>query len=468
MSGTYTLGEKKERPGVYHRKENGSATLAAATDGVAAAIISSNWGPLNEAVEIDKSESDNIGEIFGSGTAEDVIGQIFEGGATTCIAVRIGTISTSEENVTSGTYATITLDSAIKLTAKYVGDRSLSVSVRDSITDEGKECIIYEDSTQLEKFTFSAATEVQELVDTINAMSSLITAEFLKTATISDVTQSKFTEGTQPTVDNESYSNGLEVLASYNWNAMCVDTVDSTVHKLVAKYLNKIEEAGKYPMAVVAEDNTKASYNTRITNAKAFNDYKMCYVLNDTVDSYGNTVNGYKLAAYTTGLIVGTKSTQAITHQVVDFSDIKEVLTDAQIKKALKSGCIVYTKNLKGEVWVEKGINTLVNPGSDLDEGWRKIKRVRVRHELMERIDINTEDIIGKVNNDTAGRSVFITRAQAVIDDMIAEGKLTSGTVYEDDKNVAQGDSAWFIIAVDDPDSLEIIYIAYKFRFAVE
>lgn len=460
MSGTYTLGEKKERPGVYHRKENSSITLGTATDGVAAAIIRGNWGPLNEVVNIDKSERDSLSKIFGSsGTAVDVIEQIFAGGATTCIAVRIGT---------GGAKATITLSEVIELTAKYEGNRTLSVSIRDSITDKGMECIIYDGSIQLEKFTFPDKSAVQELVDTINATSIIVTAKLLKTGEIVAVTQSAFTAGGDPTTTNEAYSKGLEILASYSWNAMCVDTVDTAVHTLVAKYLDKIEEAGRYPIAVVAEDNTKVSYDNRIANAKAFNNYKMCYVLNDVVDSSGNVINGYKLSAFTTGLIVGTNSTQAITHKVVDFTDTKEILTDANIKKALKSGCIVYTKSLKGEVWVEKGINTLVNPGSDLDNGWKKIKRVRVRHELMERIDINTEDIIGKVNNDTAGRSVFITRAQAVIDDMVAEGKLTSGSVYEDDKNVAQGDSAWFVVAVNDPDSLEIIYITYKFRFSAE
>ena len=458
MSGTYVLGETKERPGIYHRKENGSTTLLAATDGVAAALIKGNWGPINEAVEIDKSESDNISEIFGTGTA-DVIEQIFNGGATTCIAVRIGS---------GGTAASITLDEAITLTAKYVGDRALSVTIKDSLAGSEKECVLYEGTTQLEKFTFSAATAVQELVDTINSLSNVITAKYVKDATISNVTQSKFTGGTQPSVDNDAYSKGLDILGIYSWNTMCVDTNDSTVHKLVAKYLDTMETAGKYPMAVVAEDNNTVNYETRLTNAAAYNDYKMCYVLNDVIDDNGNVINGYKLAAYTTGLIVGTKSTQSITHKVVDFTDTKEVLSDAQITKALKSGCIVYTKSSKGEVWVEKGINTLVNPSIELDEGWKKIKRVRVRNELMERIDINTEDVIGKINNDTAGRSVFISKAQAVIDDMIAEGKLTSGTITEDSQNVAKGDSAWFVIAVDDPDTLETIYLTYKFRFAAE
>ena len=36
----------------------------------------------------------------------------------------------------------------------------------------------------------------------------------------------------------------------------------------------------------------------------------------------------------------------------------------------------------------------------------------------------------------------------------------------EDESNPAEGDSAWFVIAVDDLDSLETIYLTFGFEFA--
>ena len=51
---------------------------------------------------------------------------------------------------------------------------------------------------------------------------------------------------------------------------------------------------------------------------------------------------------------------------------------------------------------------------------------------------------------------------------MIAEGKLISGSVYEDPAHPAKGDSAWFIIDVLDLDSIEKVYITYRFSFAEE
>ena len=51
---------------------------------------------------------------------------------------------------------------------------------------------------------------------------------------------------------------------------------------------------------------------------------------------------------------------------------------------------------------------------------------------------------------------------------MIAENKLISGEVTEDPRNPAKGDSAWFIISVQDLDSIEKVYITYQFMFAEE
>ena len=72
------------------------------------------------------------------------------------------------------------------------------------------------------------------------------------------------------------------------------------------------------------------------------------------------------------------------------------------------------------------------------------------------------------MDNDPDGRAAVIAAAQRVIDAMVGEKKLLSGTVIEDEGNPAQGDSAWFIIAVDDLDSIETIYLTFRFRFAAE
>ena len=109
--------------------------------------------------------------------------------------------------------------------------------------------------------------------------------------------------------------------------------------------------------------------------------------------------------------------------------------------------------------------HTLVNPDTDADEGWKKIKRVRVRHELFNRIDKALNPIIGKINCDDNGVNNVVRLVKGVITEMIQESKLSDGDMYEDSENPRTNDSAYFIVRADDVDTLEKIYLAYQFRF---
>ena len=120
------------------------------------------------------------------------------------------------------------------------------------------------------------------------------------------------------------------------------------------------------------------------------------------------------------------------------------------------------------QIWIEKAINTLVTLAANQDAGWKKIRRVKERFELMSRVEETIEGMVGAVDNDADGRAAIIAAAQRVVDAMVGEKKLLSGTVIEDEANPAEGDSAWFIIAVDDLDSIETIYLTFRFRFAAE
>ena len=62
--------------------------------------------------------------------------------------------------------------------------------------------------------------------------------------------------------------------------------------------------------------------------------------------------------------------------------------------------------------------------------------------------------------------ALLVSQLQAIGDNMIAEGKLTAITVSESAVNVADGDSAWFDIDVVDKDSMEHIYLSYRFQFS--
>ena len=183
----------------------------------------------------------------------------------------------------------------------------------------------------------------------------------------------------------------------------------------------------------------------------------------------GVTVPGYLNAARIGGIIAAVPANQSVTHYVVSgYSGLAEALTNTQIESALLGGCLVLTTNSSGQVWIEQGINTLITPTGNQDAGWKKIRRVKTRFELMQRIGDTVEPLVGKVDNDPDGRGAVIAAGQGIIDTMIGEKKLLGGSMIEDENYPAQGDSAWFLIAVDDIDSIEKFYLTYRFRFAPE
>lgn len=472
--GTFTVGETKIRPGEYHRIENGGGIVAAgARNGIIAGVIQANWGPLNKVVEFDPSTS--VKKIFGAGAGktQGMIDTMFSGGATKGYFVRVGT---------GGTAASVTLtDSAteaadvVTITAKYVGTRAFTVTIRDSLVNTSKrECIIFDGTSEFEKVTFDKAASVGEAAALVAAFADSENFTATKVAdgngTLKTVAQGAFTAGTDPTVNTEAYSAALVELEPYAFNVICVDSDATAVHAVVEAFINRIYAAGLYPMTVLSVPKSVSNtLSVRMAQAAAFNNAKIIYVLNGGVDNEGNTIEGFMNAARIGGIIAAVPANQSVTHYVVSgYVSLSEPLTNTQIEAALQSGCLVLTANSSGQVWIEQGINTLITPSGDEDAGWKKIRRVKTRFEMMQRIGDTVEALVGKVNNDTDGRAAIVAAGQGILDTMVAEKKISAGTMTEDDANPAKGDSAWFVIAADDLDSIEKFYLTYRFRFAPE
>ncbi len=124
--------------------------------------------------------------------------------------------------------------------------------------------------------------------------------------------------------------------------------------------------------------------------------------------------------------------------------------------------------NKAKQVWIDNAVNTLIALADDQDEGWKKIRRVKTRFELIRRINTTTDELVGKVDPDNNGKATVISQMQSVGDAMREEGKLVACTVTESNVYKANSDSAWFDIDVIDKDSMEHIYLTFLFRFSTE
>lgn len=463
----YKKGEKKVRPGLYQRYENrGASTTAGALVGYCAITIQADWGPLNEVVT---ASAENLTRLFGNGGTVADAQALFDGGASTVYVCRIGT---------GGTKANLTLKdstsaSAVTVEALYPGKREFAVSVKAVLGDSTKkEFIITEGATVLEKFVFNAGSnEPDNLVAAVAETGSAyvtVTKATGGNGILAPIQQVVMTGGVNPTVTTADYSAGFNALETMDWNTITVDTDDNAVHALLASFMNRVYETGKFAMCVVGDPLTVA-LTERFNKSRAFNDELVVYFGSGWIDSMGNKIDGHKAVNHVAGVIASTTSDKAITHLVIKgAADLAERLTNEQYIDAINSGCLMLSMSPDKQVWFDSGINTLLTPDADQDEGWQKIKRVAVRNELMMRMDRTISKKVGRVINDADGQADVIQAGQAVLNEMVNEcGKLLPGATFHlDANNPPQGDSAWFVIDADDADTMEKIYLLYRFRYS--
>lgn len=463
MAGYFLIGETKVRPGSYFNiGKNGDASTADVINGVTAVIFRSDFGPVGYAVELTAEEG--YESTYGTGGTTDAIRQALDGGARTIIACRLGT---------GGTEASITLkdetnEDAITISAKYPGAKDFSVTIKEKLTDSTvKQCVIYSGTKAVETIDFNAGN-AQSLVNAFSSSSSFIAkaADGKEEAILANTLQSKMNPGTDPVITTEDYSNAFSAVEPFMFNTICIDTEDSSIHLLLAAFVDRIFESGNLTQAVVAEKSS-VDIEERMARAAAFNDEKMIYVLNSKVDVAGETMEGYQTAARIAGMVGSVSSRLSLTHTVVTgFSDLYERMTNSNVIKAEKKGCIVLTMNTEKQIWIDSAINTLITPPDNKDAGWKKIRRVKTRFELLRRCNEATDKLVGKVDNDPNGRKTIIGQLLEIGSNMIAEGKLVSFNAAESNLYVADGDSCWFVLNVIDKDSAEHIYLFYNFQFS--
>lgn len=468
----FTLGQPMKRPGTYQRYENaGNSSSASTVNGTCAALFSASWGPLNQVVML--ADDSQVFKYFGSGGTTKVLDRVFKGGASKVLAVRGGS---------GGAASTLTLKdtgttpaSAITVTAKYPGARAFSLLLRDSLTDTTKrEFILYEGAVEREVFSFalSSGGEVDALIAAA-ANSQYVTMAkatgYSGTGKLASLALTAMTGGTDPTLDAAAYSAAMSLLEAYRFNAVCIDTNDTDIQAVLAGFVDRVFQAGLLTQAVLGEPTTVA-YLTRLQDAAAYNDKCVVYIGSGWHDSATDEdVQGYLAAAQIAGMLAAIAANNSLAHKyITDAAYPLEVLSNSQLDAAIDNGMLALSTDASGNVWIDSDLTTLVSTTEPDDAGWKKIRRVKERFELLNRVSDATAPLNGNVDNDADGRSAVIKAAQGVVNDMIAEKKLFAGAkVTLDAANAPTGDSAWFVITpIDDVDSLEKSYLTFGFRFS--
>lgn len=499
MAVFYTQGEQKIRPGVYQRHVNTDAAAASdAQDGICAIPVQAAWGPLNKVVT--NSNALQLTETYGSGTygsgyTVPAAAAMFAGGAETVYTYRLGTGGTKASKTLtytapSGSSAVTNLNSgSLTITALYPGTMPISIAVQNKIGySTYKQFFVYANGSLVETFDFESndASDAESITVTTQEGANLIAAtaasQYVTVAVpasgtsptivpITEAASGSLTGGANPTVANTNYSDAFEAFEQYYYNCIAIDVNDDanlTLSLLLQNYLDNAYQYGKLGIAVVGEPTTVA-FATRLTHAQAFNDAKVVY-LGGGYMAGQTSYDGVLGICYTAGVIASTPSNQGITHTVINgATDLNESLTYSQYEDAIMAGMLMVSMAPDGSIWYDSGITTLTDPDeATQDDGWKKIRRVKVRFEMIDRLDRALSPKVGKISADSDGISDVIQAGQRVLDSMANnEGKLQAGATFTEDKNMPYTtDSAWFIIQADDVDSLEKIYLQYRFRYS--
>ena len=465
----YNAGETKKRPGVYQRHTNvGFTADSAAQDGICAIPVQASWGPLGKVVKntqmSDLEKNYGVG-AYAAGHTVPAAAAMFEGGASTVYTYRLGT---------GGKEATKELATGVTVTAKYPGTMPISVAVQAKLGDTTKKLFhVYTGKALVETWEFNAdgAAEGANLVAATAASQYVVVTGTAAEVPVLAVATGALTGGENPTVANTDYSAAFAALEPYYYNTIALDVDEDenmTLGLMLQSYLDNAYRMGKLGIAVLGE-KTSVAFATRCTHAKAFNDAKVVY-LGGGWKSGTESKDGVMAICYTAGVIASTPSNQGITHTAVTgATDLCEALTYAQYEEAIDAGMLMVSLSTDGTIWYDSGITTLVTPDDvTQDAGWKKIRRVKVRFELIDRLDHVLAPKVGKVSADSDGIADIVQAGQRVLDQMAnSEGKLHTGATFkEDPANPYTGDSAWFIIQADDIDSLEKIYLQYQFRYS--
>lgn len=469
MGFVYREGDSPKRPAVYRRSSNdgSSSSIVSALDGYGALPVKTSWGPLGQVTtHYSKEYKKTVKKMYGEGGTLSVVSAYMAGGLSTLRLYRLGN---------GGEKGTLTLKSgeseAVVLTLKYPGERALTASVRDSLSEENmRELVIYDGAVELESISFEAGeNEPKNLATAVTAQKSeYVTAKATENVTgaLTEVAQQEFTGGKDPVVTNDDYMSAFEAFEPYFYNTIALDTTDPAVQMLLLEYLAAAADEGNLGLSVIGESG-KSALSDRMKHAAQKNSATTIYFGSDYESADGTVISGAEAIATVAGVIASTPSNESIVHsQMPGATNVTEHLKNREYNQAIESGLLLLSVMANGTVGFDSGVNTLIDPSDEQDEGWKKIKRVKVRHEVFNRLDRQLEPMIGKVDGTKDGIADVIQTGQKVLDEMVRERKLINPSFILDEEKGYGADFAYFIIEAVDVDTLERIFLNYKFKYS--
>lgn len=440
--GTWTT-QNKRIPGVYIRFSSAADMgLETGERGTAAICEPMSWGPVGQVMEVEAGASTTpyCGYDITNPKAS-FLRQIFLGTNRTSGASRVLLYRPSA----SGSAEAAAAVGALTATARYAGARGNDITV-----------IVTADADNEGAFAVSTAVDGQ-IVDTQTgrAVEDLVPNDwvtFSGTGALTASTGQALTGGLDGTVQSAAYSAFLTNIEPYKFDVLIYDGTESTVQAAMISFVERLaNDNGQYCQLVAA--NLAAADSRFVIN-----------VASGLTLADGTVLTAPQACWWVGGAEAGCAYNESLTYaQHPEAVSVSPARTNSQMEAALRSGQLIMAAELDA-VHIVTDINSLTTYTTEIGEVYHKNRVIRLCNTIANDLYRQfSQNYIGVVNNNEAGRSLF----QAAIVGYLLDIQANNGIqgFEAEDVQVLAGDDIDAIlvnIAIQPVDSVEKIYMAIE------
>lgn len=442
MAGGTWSSQNKVLPGVYIRFKTGTPLgLTVGERGTVTICEPMSWGPVAQVMEI------SAGADMTPYTGYDItapqnlfLQEIFKGtnrtsAPTTLLLYRPTASGSAQATITTGN---------LTATAVYPGARGNDISVViTELTDPESSFLV---TTVVDGVIVDQQTGAQ--------VSDLVANNWVTwsgSGALAATTGVSLAGGLDGTVQSSAYSAYLTAIEPYAFDVMIYDGDDSTVLTALQSFIIRVnDENGQYCQLCAAEmTNPDSRYIINVNSPVTLSD--------------GTELTPQQVTWWAGGASAGAEYYQSLTYATYPNAVSTDMLTNSQFISELQAGNFVLFAE-DGVVKVRQDINSLITYTEDIGKVFHKNRVVRLCNTIANSIFQQfSQNFIGVVNNNAAGRARFKTAIVGLMQDI--QNNQGIRNFSPDDIEVLPGqeiDAIVVNVAIQAVDSVEKIYMTIE------
>lgn len=168
MSRTYREGKPEIRPNIYHRYTAEEPEPVVSYDGRVGLLFQSDWGPVDDVTVI--TDIEDVEKNYGNNGNVEIIRQAFRGGATEVYCQRLQP-QDMEKSTVRTTYQSGGKTGEVEISAKYPGDRNLSVQIKKNLRNPKRKDVVVSDGGEILETVYildEGKGEVPDFLESLN------------------------------------------------------------------------------------------------------------------------------------------------------------------------------------------------------------------------------------------------------------------------------------------------------------